>query len=233
MKVFISWSGDLSHKVAELLSTWIGDVLQGVKTWISSNDIEKGSLWFGEISDQFEDTGIGIICISRENMNSPWILFEAGALSKGLTENRVCPLLIDLEFKDLHPPLSQFNGTLPNKKDIFKLVNVINSQNHTNALSPDSIKKAFEKWWPDFENEFSEITKGYKTAQVKQSRSAEDMIEEILQISRSIQRNMHRKPQLKLNFSTQYDDPETPNSGYFDASGRIDDEHPLTYSDDE
>jgi hypothetical protein len=49
MKVFISWSGDLSKQVAGLLAGWIEDVLQGVETWISTEDIEKGSIWFTDV----------------------------------------------------------------------------------------------------------------------------------------------------------------------------------------
>ncbi|PYJ82158.1 MAG: hypothetical protein DME22_19350 [Verrucomicrobia bacterium] len=57
MRVFISWSGELSKQVAELLATWIEDILQGIQTWISTEDIDKGSIWFTEISGQLTDTG--------------------------------------------------------------------------------------------------------------------------------------------------------------------------------
>jgi hypothetical protein len=64
MKVFISWSGDLSKKVAELLSTWLEDVLQGTKAWLSEDDIDKGKIWFGVIAEQLSDTGVvGILCL--------------------------------------------------------------------------------------------------------------------------------------------------------------------------
>jgi TIR domain len=128
MKFFISWSGDLSRKVAELLSTRLPNVLQGTKPWLSENDIDKGSIWFRDITKELSETGVGIVCLTRENKDSAWILFEAGALSKGLTKSRVCPLLIDLVHSDLRPPLSQFNGTLPTKGDLLKLVKTINGQ---------------------------------------------------------------------------------------------------------
>jgi len=71
MKVFISWSGPFSKQVAELLRDWVGDVLQGVQPWISSEDIEKGSFWFGEISNQLAETSFGIICLTTENKDAP------------------------------------------------------------------------------------------------------------------------------------------------------------------
>jgi hypothetical protein len=53
MKVFISWSGDLSKKVAELLSTWLEDVLQGTKAWLSEDDIDKGKFGSGPSLSNF------------------------------------------------------------------------------------------------------------------------------------------------------------------------------------
>src|SRR5258708_7792508 len=97
MKVFISWSGGLSKRIAELLKNWLPEVLQNVEPWVSSEDIEKGTVWFGELSKRLDEISVGIICVTQENMNAPWILFEAGALSKGREQARVCPLVIDLE----------------------------------------------------------------------------------------------------------------------------------------
>ena len=91
MHVFISQSGPLSKAFAELLATWLPDVIQRVKPWVSSQDIDKGSLWPNEINEALSTT-VGISCVTQENKDAPWLLFEAGALQKGLTKARVCPL---------------------------------------------------------------------------------------------------------------------------------------------
>lgn len=78
MKVFLSWSGERSKQVANLLSSWLCCVIQATRPWISSKDIDRGSLWFSEINDQLKDTSVGIICLTKENKDRPWILFEAG-----------------------------------------------------------------------------------------------------------------------------------------------------------
>lgn len=96
MKVFLSWSGTRSREIAKLLSDWLSCVIQALQPWVSDRDLDRGSLWFGEINDQLKDTTVGIICLTQENKDRPWILFEAGALAKGLSTARVCTLLIDL-----------------------------------------------------------------------------------------------------------------------------------------
>jgi len=190
MKVFISCSGELSRLVAVLLSSWIQNTIQGIEGWIFSGDIDKGSLWFPNISTELAETCVGIICLTQENMNAPWILFEAGALAKGLSNSRVCPLLINLSSSDLIPPLSQFNATLPEKADMLKLVKTINAQRKEDSLSEDLLEKAFEKWWDEFDTGFQGIIANYEPKKEIHQRSTDDMIEEILQITRAIQRNL-------------------------------------------
>jgi hypothetical protein len=192
MKVFISWSGELSRQVAELLGGWIEDVLQGVQAWISTDDIEKGSLWFTDISGQLSETGIGILCLTKKNVNATWILFEAGALSKGLNKNRVCPLLVNLGPTDLRPPLSLFNATLPNRDDMLKLVKTINAQSGDKGLSDERVQKAFNRWWDEFDTKFGGIVSAYKPAEAASHRTTEDMVAEILEITRSLQKSIQQ-----------------------------------------
>ncbi|MGL6401348.1 toll/interleukin-1 receptor domain-containing protein [Aeromonas hydrophila] len=116
MKVFLSWSGERSRLVATLLDEWLRCVLQAIRPWISTKDIDRGALWFNEIQDQLQDTTTGIICLTQENKERPWILFEAGALAKGLSTSRVCTLLVDLKPSDIKDPLAQLNHTLPDRR---------------------------------------------------------------------------------------------------------------------
>jgi hypothetical protein len=196
MKVFVSWSGTLSKNVAELLASWLEDVLQNLSTWISTEDIDKGSIWFSDISNQLSETSVGILCLTSENICAPWILFEAGALAKGLTKNRVCPLCIDILPMKLTPPLSAFNATLPNKTDMLKLVKTINSQNTEHRLVEDKLEKAFERWWPDFESKLDKIKKAHKPPAASISRPDAEVLEEVLETVRAVQRTL-----IDLSFS--------------------------------
>jgi hypothetical protein len=188
MKVFISWSGALSKQIAETLGPWIEDVLQGTKAWISSEDIEKGSLWFSDVTNELKDTVFGVLCLTRENADARWILFEAGALSKGLSKNRVCPLLIDLTHTDVLPPLSFFNSSLMSRDDMLKLIKSINSANKDSALSDEKLVKAFDKWWLDFGEKVSKILNNYKPAKPAPDRPQHEIMNEILETVRALQK---------------------------------------------
>lgn len=187
MNVFLSWSGSKSQAVAEEFNTWLQCVLQSVKPWISTSGIEGGSLWFDEISSQLSDSGVGIIFLTEDNKNNPWILFEAGALAKGLKLNRVCTFLIDLEPQDIHNPLSNFNHTFTNKDSIYKLVATLNSRlDKDHSLSIDVLTKVFEKYWPDLDSKIQEIKEKNPSIETPKSRDREEKIDEILLITRSM-----------------------------------------------
>lgn len=190
MKVFISWSGERSKLVASLLDDWITCVIQAVDPWMSSKDIDRGALWFTEISDQLANTNVGIICLTKENKNKPWILFESGALAKGLSSNRVCTFLVDLESTDLENPLAQFNHTLPNKTGLFQLVRTINLSLEVGSLKEQVLEKVFETYWPQFEEKFKEIVSSTPTVEVKDKRKQDDILIEVLSSVRAMDRRM-------------------------------------------
>ena len=75
MQVFLCWSGERSKKMAEALNEWLPQVVQAVKPWISSSDIDKGSRWISELSNTIKETQVGIVCLTIENLNAKWILY--------------------------------------------------------------------------------------------------------------------------------------------------------------
>jgi hypothetical protein len=98
MKVFISWSGLRSQAVAQKLRIWLRDVIQALDPWISVEDIDKGQRWGLVMAERLESTHAGVICLTPENLTAPWLLFEAGALSKLHREAKVCTYLIDMPY---------------------------------------------------------------------------------------------------------------------------------------
>src|SRR5439155_27102989 len=127
MKVFISWSGERSKAVAEALRYWLPKVIQAIEPWMSADDIEKGTRWRSGIADELGQSSVGIICVTRENLDSTWIHFEAGALSKQQQNTFVCSFLFALAPTDIREPLSQFQATKAQKEDLRKLLSTINN----------------------------------------------------------------------------------------------------------
>jgi len=95
MDIFISWSGDRSGALALALSKWLRTVNHHFHPW-TSEDIERGGRWFETIGDKLANCRVGIVCVTPENLDSPWLFFEAGALSKTLGRSRICPLLLGM-----------------------------------------------------------------------------------------------------------------------------------------
>jgi hypothetical protein len=190
MKVFISWSGERSRKVAELLDDWLQCVIQAAEPWMSSKDIDRGALWFTEISDQLAGTGIGIVCLTKENKVKPWILFESGALAKGISSNRVCTLLIDLKPTDVENPLAQFNHTKPNRTGLWELVRTINVAPKEESLKESILEKVFDTYWPQFEESFKLIIKETPETEVEEIRSENDILIELLSSVRGMDKRM-------------------------------------------
>lgn len=184
-KIFISWSGELSKALGEAVKEWIPKVLQSVKPYFTPDDIEKGSRWAKEISQELATSQLGIICLTQENQHSPWILFEAGALSKNLEESKVCPILFNFDTTDLKGPLSSFQATKFNKDDFKKLLESINNSCEETKLEQKSLDETFEVWWPMLYKKINEILAQDNTDSKPSKRKDRDILEEILELARS------------------------------------------------
>lgn len=182
MKVFISWSGERSRAFANVLRDWIPNVIQAIKPWMSDVDIDKGSRWSKDIALQLEESKVGIICLTPENLEAPWILFEAGALSKSLEKSYVCPFLFKIDPSDIKGPLVQFQATEANKNDTQKLIHTINQALEGDAIPKEKLDEAFEVWWPKFEKNLEKIPDIETIKEPK--RSDREILKEILELVR-------------------------------------------------
>ena len=183
MKVFLSWSGDRSKAVAEKLGEWVAQVIQAVEPWISPG-IEKGARWQSEIADRLGEAKVGIVCLTSSNFTAPWILFEAGALSK-TKESYVCTFLLDVTPADVEPPLGQFQHTVFTRDDVLKLVQTINKAvkaSEGRFLTDQNLLAVFDTFWPQLETRLNQI-KNQAEARTA-PRPDRELIEEVLEILR-------------------------------------------------
>jgi hypothetical protein len=182
MKVFLSWSGQLSKQVALALRDWLPNVIQAIDPWMSSEDIEKGTRWSSDLAKELAITKAGIVCVTPDNLHAPWLNFEAGALSKVVEKEMVCPFLFRLKYSDLTGPLVQFQLSEATKEDTRKLLSTLNKAVDPKPLSELKLTEAFEVWWGKFESRLKEISLASPVVSVH--RSSNDMIEEVLEIVR-------------------------------------------------
>jgi TIR domain len=190
MRLFISWSGERSHEMAKALHEWIPLVLHYVEPWLSQANIEAGQRWAEQVAKELESTNFGIICVTQENVASPWVLFEAGALAKSMQGARVVPLLLDLDIRDITGPLAQFQAK---KADRSGLSDVIQSLNRgpENLVPEDKLNQLLEALFPQIEKKIGTIPKAASTT--KHSRPQNEVLEELVASVRSLDSRMREQ----------------------------------------
>jgi len=155
MKVFISWSGEASRELAIALRKWFPKVLQDVRPFVSEKDIDKGDSWAVVLRKELADSSFGVVCLTPENMFSPWLNYEAGAISTSM-DARVCPVLLGVKKDQVKPPLSQLQLTELTEEDMSLLMMSMNKADGSLLESP-AIRENVEMWWKQLEDATSSI----------------------------------------------------------------------------
>ncbi|MGR7023058.1 toll/interleukin-1 receptor domain-containing protein [Geodermatophilus sp. URMC 62] len=184
MKVFISWSGAESRQIAEAIHEWLPAMFETVQPYMSARDNEAGVRWANVVSGHLNDSDFGILCLTPENLQAPWLLFEAGALSKAVDVGRVVPLLHRLGPSDVTTPLTQFQMKDLSEEGIRDLVWAINSV-LTFPRSELALTRAFRNMWPDLKEQVGAIKRD--STKSTPHRSDRELLEEVLGIIRAIE----------------------------------------------
>ncbi|HHF3095548.1 TPA: TIR domain-containing protein [Vibrio diabolicus] len=203
MKVFLSWSGDLSHKVALTLRDWLPSVIQSIEPYVSSEDIDKGARWSTDIASELADSSYGILCVTKENLHAPWLTFEAGALSKTMDKSYVSPFLFDIKRSEVNGPILQFQSTVFEKDDVKKLLLSLNKADSGEQLTVERLEKALDVWYPDLEKQLNSLLQDQpsqvvSTEQEPQESFSNPILEEILDLSR-VNQKLLRSPELDVH----------------------------------
>ncbi|NKJ23822.1 toll/interleukin-1 receptor domain-containing protein [Dyella sp. SG609] len=187
MKVFISFAQNRGAALAEAIRDWLPDVLQAVKPFMSNRDIESGTAWFPTIMGQLGEAKDGIICLTPESLSAPWLLFEAGAIAKGMESARVHAVLFGVEPSEVKPPLGQFQLKKADRTGFLSIIDSLNERLGDAGLDHKRLEKAFDAHWQSLEHKIEEIMRrpaGPVLATA--SRTLEDMVKEVLDILRSM-----------------------------------------------
>jgi ASC-1-like (ASCH) protein len=190
-KIFISWSGDRSREVANLLESWLREVIQSLEPYVSTK-MDKGVRWFEEIHAELKNTALGIICLTPENKDNPWILYESGALANRLENNSVFTFLFDVDLMQIANPLGQFNHTLYSKDEMLKLIQSINKLIDV-PLEDKILKKSFERSWEDLNGNLKRIRETkVDEALVGKELNDKDILSDLVQSVREIESHIRR-----------------------------------------
>lgn len=201
MKLFISWSGERSQALGKALAEWIPMVLQNVDPWFSPEAIDKGARWLSELNAQLSTLSAAIVCITPESQAAPWLLFEAGALSKDLAGSRLFTVLFDLSKADVTGPLAHFQHTLvESREEVRSLLLSINKQLET-PLKEDRLDGVFDAMWDKLETKVKQIPKT-NVVQASPRRSSQDLLEEVVERTRVIERQLESLTNPPLSISS-------------------------------
>lgn len=166
MEVFLSWSGDYSRELAAKFNKWLPKVIQNVTPFMSEKDLKLGSVWNDKINESLTDSMVGILFITPDNINSSWLNYEAGALSKTVgSESGIIPIVFgsdDPEILISDSPLKQFQTLLhTSETEIMKLVHALN-EDLEKPLSQENLQESFQVWWPDLRDDLKQIDEEYR-----------------------------------------------------------------------
>ena len=153
MNIFLSWAGEKSKRAAKAFDECFQFLFRDLdsKIYISTST-EKGALWNDRLIKALDDADFGILILTKENCArpSPWMMYEAGVLSKTAGTDHVMTFLLNARASDIPGPVSRFQSTAFDKEDMTALVlriyglykqekNIINDKNYL----PDNEMKDF------------------------------------------------------------------------------------------
>lgn len=138
--------------MADALREWLPAVLHGIDPWVSDKDIGKGTEWFPALQGMLSKTQFCLICVTPENVHSPWIYYEVGAIALGHKDARIYPFLVGVDPKELGGgPLTQWQCTTPDREDTWLLIEALNKDVLDSRNSHSKLKEAYDTAWPDLD----------------------------------------------------------------------------------
>jgi hypothetical protein len=155
--------------------------------WLSSEDLRKGLQWLPELNKKLSSTRFGLLVLTSDNRDAPWIVFEAGVISKALPERHCCPLLCDLKQTDMSGPLTQFqSATIGKKEDMLQLVRTMNDASGASKVEEERLNKWFETHWRTFEEQVSKVLASRTASSIQTPPTDRSILEQILETVRSL-----------------------------------------------
>jgi TIR domain-containing protein len=184
MRVFLSWAGETSKQIALALREWLPYVVATLKPFMSAEDIDPGTRWAHVLGSELEATRAGVLCLTPDSVNAPFLNFEAGALAKTVERTYVCPYLHGLKPSDYTGPLTLFQAVSADQAGTKKLVDTLNKALGEAAIAERVVQRLFEKMWPDLDEKLRAIPAVPVVGERR--RGVPEVLDEVLSNTRAI-----------------------------------------------
>ncbi|MBS0592960.1 MAG: toll/interleukin-1 receptor domain-containing protein [Proteobacteria bacterium] len=145
MRAFICWSGSRSRQLAERLSSWLPGVCGGGLSCGISTQFDAGEQWFAQLLRELDGANVAVICLTPENLESPWLHFEAGLALRTGTE-RVLPYFLGPVVPDIKGPLNPSQASPASADGTWRLVQALGRIVQADEAQ---MRPRFEERWPE------------------------------------------------------------------------------------
>lgn len=166
MRVFVSWSGKLSKEIGKLLKEWLNENVfadEELEIFLSEDDIDVGEDWHAIIKQELINADCAIVIITKDNIDAPWLNFEAGSIAVSKEDRRAIPFLVNLRANELRTPLSHYQAVSHTKSNLKKLILDLKALGNFSTPShiDDLIGKFHSKFQKDYKRILSKFEKEY------------------------------------------------------------------------
>jgi TIR domain len=184
VKLFLSWSGDSSKGIAEIFRNWLRAFSTELDIFFTPDGIEAGMRWNDELSLTLQECEIGIFVYTRQNLDSLWMAFEAGALSKRIKTGRVIPLIFGEPELKLKAPLSQFQAKRFSEKGVFETLESINNC-LVDRKSKDELNNFMKFTWGKICTDVEQELEKYKDSDLSPANDNSEILNNLYSLIRT------------------------------------------------
>ena len=153
-KIFLCWSKRRSRSIATAWAALLPEVIKDIQP-IVSTEFQKGKEWSMLLRRDLDEARTGIVFLTPENVDAPWIHFEAGALATavGRRNGDVFTYVYGFDAGQLAGPLSAYHSTVATRVDTQRLVRDLCAE--LDRDPPD--EAAYSAWWVKLEEALSNV----------------------------------------------------------------------------
>jgi len=157
----------MSREIGCCLEEGLKLIFRKIKFFFSAKTIQAGNIWLDDIVEKLRQSSIGILLFTKENTDSTWMAFEAGAIANNFGVNKVIPIIFDGHIADLnHLIRSIFQSVTYSEDGIKHVLESINDslpEDHPDKLSNKTLELNFRYMWTSFSEQTNKILNKYNS----------------------------------------------------------------------